>query len=76
MTHPEIITLRRNVLRAAILTHGGAYITPEDNNQPGFMPRIASIHLRGITATGSTEAEAQADFFRQMAAREWKGAQQ
>ena len=75
MPHPEIITLRRNILIQAIRQHGGAYIRPEENDQPDFMPRLASIHLRGIIATGATEAEAQASYFRQANAQNWQRAQ-
>lgn len=68
MSCPEIVTQRRRILCAAISTDGGAYILPEANRQPDPALAIASIRHRGIVAIGRTEAEAQADYFRQSVA--------
>lgn len=74
MIAPDLTKMRGDVLRRIIATEGGRYITPEMNRQPDPALRIASIHVRGLVGIGATEAQAQADWFRQAAAQEVAGA--
>lgn len=67
MIAPEVVEMRRRILCAAIAARGGAYILPHENHQPEAGLRIASIRLGDIQAIGATEAQAQADYFRQAA---------
>jgi hypothetical protein len=65
MTSCASITKTRTHLQRHIAKRGGAYIRPEDNHQPNPALRIASIRLDGIQAIGQTEAQAQANWFKQ-----------
>ena len=60
--------MRRRVLTQVIAREGGAYILPEQNRQPDPALRVASIRARGLMGIGATEAQAQADWFRQAVA--------
>ncbi len=66
MPAPQTTDQRRAFILAIIAAEGGAYILPEQNRQPDPKLRIASIHCRGRIGIGRSEAEAQADWLRQV----------
>lgn len=57
-----MILMRRDILKAAVQEHSGAYILPEENQQTNPARKIASIHLDGLTGIGQTEEQAQKDW--------------